>query len=56
MFRLEVVRDPVEHLVENTAGLTGADHVHEDRREHLGVLAQRVRERLPGLDVLADAG
>jgi hypothetical protein len=38
--------------VQDTAGLTGGDHVHVERREHLLVLAHRVGQGLAGLDVV----
>ena len=48
---LEVHRERVEGALEESAGLTRADHVDHQRREVDRELGERIRERPAGLDV-----
>src|SRR5450830_518947 len=54
VFLLELRGEAVEHLVEDTAELAGADHADVQASEHLGVLGERVGEADAGLYVGAD--
>jgi hypothetical protein len=53
---LELVGDAQQRLLEHAAGLAGAGHRHEERREDLGVALEGAAERQAGLDVLAHVG
>src|SRR5215212_2594815 len=53
---LELVGDAQQRLLEHAAGLAGAGHGDEERREDLGVALERAAQREPGFDVLADVG
>ena len=43
--------EPHQDRVENTTGLARGDHVHVQIVERLGMLAQRIGDRVPRLDV-----
>ena len=50
---LQLVRDPLQRLLEHSRRLTGAGHRDVELVEGVGVLLERVRHRDAGLDVLA---
>ena len=49
-----VGRQTLENRIQDTARLTGGDHVRVEIVERLGMLAQRVRERRTRLNILTD--
>src|SRR5205085_3038461 len=51
---LDVLSESLKNRVENTACLTGGDHVREEIVEDFRMLAHRVGQTRAGLDVLPD--